>query len=118
MFIIYLESDEFKASFKQIDRVEISKSNSDENIIDDPVLTESDYIASCFEYKCESEKLYVLINEEKYRCRSGEILNIKGYVGGIFCPENENICNLKFNCKFGCVDRYSNENEFLEYSKN
>jgi len=81
-------------------------------------LTDNDYIASCFEFKCENEKLYVLIKNEKYRCRSGDIINIKGYSGGIFCPENENLCDVRFNCKFGCVDHYSNKDTFFEYPKN
>lgn len=72
-------------------------------------------MASCFEYKCEGPKLFVLLKDDKIRCRSGEILTIKGFTGGIFCPENENLCNPKYNCKFGCVDQYSNSNSFFEY---
>jgi hypothetical protein len=115
-FFLNIEIEKF--SFKQ-NRAEIGVNGQTEDVsVDDPILTNSDYIASCFEYKCENSKLFVVIKQEKYRCRSGEILNVKGYSGGIFCPENENLCNPRFNCKFGCVDKYSNNNQFYEFPKN
>jgi len=97
---------------------DLSLLDPDDNIIEEPELTETDYFAGCFEYKCEKEKLYVLIGNQKLRCLSGEILKVNGYSGGIVCPENENICNRRFNCKFGCVDHYSNSDPFSEYNLN
>ena len=81
---------------------------------EDPLLMPNDYIASCFEYKCEGGDLFVIIKNHKHRCRSGDIIEIKGYQGNIFCPDNENLCSPRFKCKFGCVDRYSNSNPFFE----
>jgi hypothetical protein len=84
--------------------------------IEDPILAPNDYIASCFEYKCEGVDLYLRIKNQNHRCRSGDIIEIKGYQGYVFCPDNENLCSDKFKCKFGCVDHYSNSNQFFEFS--
>ena len=107
-------------SFKEINMKikEINRKGKDDEIeinTDEPLLMPNDYIASCFEYKCEGKDLYILIKNQKYRCSSGDIVEIKGYQGNIFCPDNENLCNPRFNCKFGCVERYSNSNTFFEF---
>lgn len=72
-------------------------------------------MASCYEYKCKENKLYIIVKNGEHRCKGGEILTIEGYSGGIFCPDNKNICHPRFNCKFGCVDKYSNSQPFFEY---
>lgn len=91
---------------------------AEENIPENPNFTHSDYMASCFKFTCENNKLFVIIKEEKHRCRSGDIITIKGFTGGVFCPDNENLCDPSFNCKFGCTDKYSNSEAFLEYPNN
>lgn len=78
-------------------------------------LTPEDLLASCFEYKCEEEQLFVLIEGNKYQCKFGTPLKIDGYNGAVNCPDNKIVCNKKFKCKFGCTEKYDNQKGFTEY---
>jgi hypothetical protein len=71
--------------------------------------------ASCYEYKCEADGLYFVVNDNKYKCFESSIV-IPGYAGTIICPKYEDLCHEKFSCKFGCVDKYNNSIPFLEYT--
>lgn len=82
-----------------------------------PNLTDQDFMASCFEFKCQGYDLYVLIDNKKYKCDdSGMINNIPGYVGNIKCPDKKLLCNEKYLCKFGCVNKFSNKSPIEFFS--
>jgi len=61
--------------------------------------------AQCMEFKCSDDQLYVVINETSYKCDK-EKLQIEGYEGYVNCPSSKLLCNEKFRCKFGCVEKY------------
>jgi len=98
---------------------------SEEEIIEEyeiiklnPTYKDEDFIASCFEFKCEKGELYVIINENKYKCaENGNITNIPGYIGGIKCPSKEILCGEKYLCKFGCVDRFNNSIPYQNFEE-
>ncbi len=73
-----------------------------------PILREDDYIASCFQFKCEKEELYVVLNDDKYKCEENELTNIPGYFGGIRCPSKNILCAENYLCKFGCFEKFNN----------
>lgn len=60
--------------------------------------------ASCVEYKCQDNELYLNIVNQHILCnkRYKDIPDI----GIVKCPFKELICHEKYNCKFGCVERY------------
>lgn len=72
-----------------------------------PVLTEEDYKAMCFEFKCKENDLYVMINDVEYKCINNKI-TLNDYKGEIVCPPSDIICSKKYLCKFGCTEKYHN----------
>jgi hypothetical protein len=60
--------------------------------------------ASCMEYKCVENELYINILDKHYHCTK-RYLEIEDF-GTIKCPLKALICHPKYNCKFGCVERY------------
>jgi hypothetical protein len=81
----------------------------------DPQLTADDPLASCFQHKCEGAELFVIIDGKSIRCPSDEKITIEGYKGSIICPKNEILCHVKFQCKFGCTEKYDNNVEFVNF---
>jgi hypothetical protein len=73
-----------------------------------PELTDEDFRAYCFEYKCEQEVLYVKVLDKAYKCEEKPI-TIEGYKGIIQCPPASVLCDSKYKCKFGCTDKYRNQ---------
>jgi len=65
----------------------------------------------CLEYKCrypkgEPAKLNVVLLGKSRDCPEGQIIEVDGFNGKLVCPPASNICNLNYNCKFGCTNRY------------
>jgi hypothetical protein len=56
------------------------------------------------EYKCVQNELYINILDKHYHCTK-RYLEIEDF-GTIKCPLKALICHPKYNCKFGCVERY------------
>lgn len=75
-----------------------------------PILTQEDYRARCFGFKCKDEKLFVLIDDEEYDCAEGKV-KIPGYDGHIVCPNYNILCDKRYKCKFGCTEHYDNDNK-------
>ena len=74
-----------------------------------PALMPEDFVASCFEFKCEKSDLYLYLNENKFKCEEeGKVTKIPGYEGGIRCPDKRILCDEKYLCKFGCVEKFNN----------
>jgi hypothetical protein len=97
----------------------MKRTSRDETEFDeDPKLTTNDLLASCYEFRCDGEKLYVKVLNREYICPSNQEIKMKGYFGRIKCPVNENLCHKKYKCKYGCTELYSNERGFIEYAKN
>ncbi|CAG9318547.1 WIF1_2 [Blepharisma stoltei] len=46
----------------------------------------------CYEVKCESDKLYVIIDGTSYECAYGNTLTVSNYDGSITCPQVETVC--------------------------
>jgi len=85
-----------------------------------PALKPNDFQASCFEFKCDRGELYVILNESKFKCEEeGKVTRIPGYEGGIKCPNKSILCDEKYLCKFGCVEKFNNtiDNEKFEEEK-
>jgi hypothetical protein len=59
--------------------------------------------ASCLEYVCLEEKLYIRVSEKQYLCQTDKIIKIEGYEGEIKCPNAQVLCNNRYKCKFGCT---------------
>ena len=77
----------------------------------------TDFVASCFEYYCNGSKLFVKLNDQEYRCKSGSLLKPNFFQGTIFCPDNSILCDKKYKCKFGCVDHYTPQDQFKEFPR-
>jgi hypothetical protein len=60
--------------------------------------------ASCLEYNCVNNKLYIDIMDQSYLCNK-KYIRIAG-MGIIKCPLKSMICHKKYKCKFGCVEHY------------
>lgn len=73
-----------------------------------PILTDEDFRAYCFEYKCEKDGLFVQVLNKAYKCEENPI-SIPGYKGVIHCPPASVLCDSKYKCKFGCTDKYRNQ---------
>lgn len=71
---------------------------------------EKNYIAGCFQFECNGSELFVVIDDNKIKCRDDESITIQGYDGDIKCPKNEILCNPTYLCKFGCTEKYKNAN--------
>ena len=56
---------------KEENRTTKAKDEEIEITAEDPLLGLNDYVASCFEYKCEGGILHVIIKGHKHICRSG-----------------------------------------------
>jgi len=83
-----------------------------------PTLKPEDFIASCFEFKCEKGNLYVFMNDKKFKCEEkGEITKIPGYEGGIRCPSKTILCDEKYLCKFGCTEKFNNTNALENFDQ-
>jgi hypothetical protein len=80
-----------------------------------PKLTTDDLKAHCFDYKCKDNLLYVVINGKSFKCSSEGVTKIEGYEGSVVCPNPQEICHPKFNCKFGCVEKYDNTKPFITF---
>lgn len=77
---------------------------------EDPKLNDKIPIASCYEYKCEEDELFVIIENIKYKCPKNSVMEFKDpYTGYIICPDSDEICNKKYRCKFGCTEDYNNK---------
>jgi hypothetical protein len=64
----------------------------------------ADLKASCYEFNCEGSDLYVLLKDKKIKCDK-EHLEIEGYEGHINCPDSKILCDEKYKCTFGCIDK-------------
>lgn len=73
-----------------------------------PEISDSDLKAECLDYYCKDDKIMVRIFENSYECPEGGVLAVDGYEGTIECPSSDLLCNPKFKCKFGCIEKYDN----------
>ena len=72
---------------------------------------ETDYRALCVEYDCDEKgNLFVILagdKENKVQCtKDKEEISFKGYRGSLICPDPDLICDTKYKCKFGCIEKY------------
>lgn len=110
-------------SNEKIEEEEADEFQEEYEIINlNPSLKPEDFVASCFEFKCEKGELFVLLNDSKFKCEEdGKITHIPGYEGGIRCPNKSVLCDERYLCKFGCVERFNNAiawEKFDEETKN
>jgi hypothetical protein len=82
-----------------------------------PELSDNDFAAQCYEFKCEESKLIVKIAGKEYKCSGDGTISLEGYSGLIKCPPADVLCHPKFKCKFGCVEKYDNSVGFRSFSK-
>ena len=61
--------------------------------------------ASCFEFECLENTVYLKIEEMKVEC-SKESVEIEGYSGKVKCPDREVLCDKAYFYKFGSVEKY------------
>lgn len=64
--------------------------------------------AACVEYKCENNNFYVFIDNIKIDCTKDTIVKVNN-IGTINCPNKEIVCGPKYDCKFGCIEKYSDK---------
>ena len=72
--------------------------------------------ASCHEFICQHNKLFVLIGGKSIECSPNGDTYVPGYSGLITCPSSELLCHDKFKCKYGCTEKYMNSNHFFNYN--
>jgi hypothetical protein len=72
--------------------------------------------ASCYEFKCEGANLFVVIGGKSVACNANGDTIVPGYSGTIKCPNAELLCHQKFQCKYGCTEKYENAKHFFNYS--
>jgi len=102
----YENSDGSNQTFNRVELQNNSgiKNNGKPNKDLIPILTDEDYKAMCFEFKCINQKLFVLIEGKKYECNNKK-MEISGYTGNIICPPSEVLCDAKYLCKYGCTEK-------------
>jgi hypothetical protein len=57
-----------------------------------PIFTDEDYKGMCFKFKCKDRNLYVIINDQEYKCINNKV-RLENYKGEILCPPSEIICD-------------------------
>jgi hypothetical protein len=80
----------------------------------DPLSIKSEYKAGCYEYKCSGRTLQVIIEGKVYNCMN-ESITVPGFEGQVKCPSAEVVCSDNYKCKFGCTDRFSNNQPFKNF---
>jgi len=76
-----------------------------DSLANNVIFKKSPYLkASCLEYNCIHNKLYIDIMNQSYLCNK-KYIKIPD-MGIIKCPLKSMICHKKYKCKFGCVEYY------------